>query len=201
MTKRILSLVIVFAIACISVVNAQKLAIYGDMWENGTNSECNWYFKANKACMQYKFKDDKQVEYDIRVIMTAGSNQLKVVTFQGGQRFDANIPVDSVRGSSIETVSFFASNSTKEFQNFGDCKKYIGRTHMKEYMAFTFENPLINLSQFKSFIKNDPVFEWFSSIQGHQFPVQAITASSDGQLIRSYLAKRFEADFSDAIFE
>ncbi len=72
---------------------------------------------------------------------------------------------------------------------------------MKEYIAFTFEKPLIYLSQFKAFIKNDPVFEWFSSIQGHQFPVQAITTNADGQLMRSFLAKRLENDFPDAVFE
>lgn len=201
MIKQIFIAIIVVVLGGISSANAQKLAIYGDMWENGTNSECNWFFKSNKACMQYKFTDDKQVNYDVRLIMTAGSNQLKVVAIQGGQRTETLIPVDSIHGSSIETVRFFASNSTKEFEQFGDCKKFIGRTHMKEYMAFTFENPMINLSQFKAFIKNDPVFEWFSSIQGHQFPVQAITTNADGQLMRSFLAKRMENDFPDSVFE
>jgi len=201
MTKRIFILIGVLVLGTFSSLKAQKLAIYGEIWENGTNSECNWFFKGNKACMQLKFSDDKNINYDIRLIMTAGSNQLKVVSFQDGQRTESLIPVDSIYGSSIETVRFFASNSSKEFEQFGDCKKFIGRTHMKEYMAFTFENPLINLIQFKSFIKNDPVFEWFCSIQGHQFPVQALTANSDGQLTRSFLAKRMENDFLDTLFE
>jgi len=183
------------------ILAQSKVAIYGSIWENGNESTCNWYFKGDIACMQLIFKGQESETIETKLIMNAQTNILSIVTSKNGINSCYVVPADSILKLNNSQVTFKTTGSTKEFDGFGNCVRYNAKSHTNEYLTFTFENQAISLQKFKSFIKNDPVFEYFSSYSNHLFPAQAITVSPTGELQRSYLASGLELDFSEAIFQ
>jgi hypothetical protein len=177
-----------------------KVAIYGSLWENGTESTCNWFFKEDLACMQLIFKGAQNETIDTRLIMNAQTNKLIVVTISNGNETCISVSADSIQRENHSQLNFKSTGSTKEFENLGICERYNAKNHTNEYLMFSFENNAISLSKFKNFIKNDVVFEFLSSSANHQFPAQALTVSATGELQRSYLANSISESFSDAIF-
>jgi hypothetical protein len=178
-----------------------KVAVYGSLWENGTESTCNWFFKGDLACMQLIFKGAQNETIDTRLIMNAKTNKMTVITASNGNETCVSISADSILRENNIQLKFNSSGITKEFENIGNCVRYNAKNHTNEYLIFSFENNAIALSKFQNFIKNDVVFEFLSSSANHQFPAQALTVSATGELKRSYLASSIDETFSEAIFE
>ena len=178
-----------------------KVAVYGSLWENGSESTCNWFFNGDLACMQLIFKGAQNETIDTRLIMNAKTNKMTVITSSNGNETCVSISADSILRENNTQLKFNSSGSTKEFENIGNCVRYNAKNHTNEYLIYSFENNAISLSKFKNFIKNDVVFEFLSSTVNHQFPAQALTVSATGELQRSYLASSINETFSDAIFE
>lgn len=177
-----------------------KLAIYGSLWENGTESTCNWFFKGDLACMQLVFKGAQNETIDTRIIMNAQTNKMTVVTTSNGNETCISFSADSIQRENNVLVNFKSTGSTKEFENLGNCTRYNAKNHTNEYLIYCFENSAISLSKFKNFIKNDVVFEFLSSTVSNRFPAQALTVSATGELQRSYLANSTAVAFPETIF-
>jgi hypothetical protein len=177
-----------------------KVAIYGSLWENGSESVCNWYFKGDLACMQLIFKGAQNETIDTRLIMNAQTNKMTVITTNNGVENCFSISADSIQRENNTQLNFKSSGSTKEFENLGNCVRYNAKNHTNEYLLYSFENNAISLSKFKNFMKNDVVFEFLGSTSNHQFPAQALTVSATGELQRSYITNSIEESFSEAIF-
>jgi len=177
-----------------------KVAIYGSLWENGSESTCNWFFKGDMACMQLIFKGAQNETIDTRLIMNAKTNKMTVVTISNGTETCISISADSIHRENSTQLNFKSSGSTKEFENLGNCIRFNAKNHTNEYLLYSFENNAISLSKYKNFMKNDVVFEFLSSTNNHQFPAQALTVSVTGELQRSYLANSISESFSEAIF-
>lgn len=179
---------------------SQEIAIYGNILENGNVSECNWYFKGNQACMELIFSDENKAKVTTRLLMNSETNILKIWTLKNGSKSCFSISADSIKSTFTNSVQFIQSTSVKEFDSFGYCSKTQGRNLTNEYLIYTFENENINLNKFKSFIKNDVIFEFLSNTTKNKFPVQAITTTSSGELIRSYLAEKISKEIPNDIF-
>ena len=199
MTKR--QLIFALLLFVPSLLFAQsKVAVYGSLWENGSESVCNWYFKGDLACMQLIFKGAQNETIDTRLIMNAQTNKMTVISISNGNETCISISADSIQRENNMQLNFKSSGSTKEFENLGNCVRYNAKNHTNEYLVYSFDNNAISLSKFKNFMKNDVVFEFLSSSANHQFPAQALTVSATGELQRSYLANSISESFSDAIF-
>ncbi len=177
-----------------------KVAIYGSLWENGSESTCNWYFKGDIACMQLIFKGAQNETIDTRLIMNANTNKMTVVTISNGSETCISVSADSIQRENNTQLNFKSSGSTKEFENLGNCVRFNAKNHTNEYLLYSFENNAISLAKFKNFMKNDVIFEFLSSSNNHQFPAQALTVSATGELQRSYLANSISESFSEAVF-
>lgn len=177
-----------------------KVAIYGSLWENGSESVCNWYFKGDLACMQLIFKGAQNETIDTRLIMNAQTNKMTVISISNGNETCISISADSIQRENNTQLNFKSSGSTKEFENLGNCERYNAKNHTNEYLLYSFENNAISLSKFKNFMKNDVVFEFLSSTSNHQFPAQALTVSATGELQRSYMATSISEVFGTEIF-
>lgn len=201
MTKMILKIftICIFTLIVESVFS-QKIAIYGSILENGSVSACNWYFKENQACMELIYSDDNKSKVTTRILMNSESNIVNIWTLKNGLSSCFSISADSIKSTNSNSVNFIHTTYSKEFDSFGKCFKTQGRNLTNEYLIYTFENENIDLYKFKSFIKNDVIFEFICSIRNNKFPVQAITTSSTGELIRSYLAEKITNEFLDDIF-
>ena len=199
MTKR--QLIFAFLLFVPSLFFAQsKVAVYGSLWENGSESTCNWFFKGDLACMQLIFKGAQNETIETRLIMNSQTNKMTVITSNNGAENCFSISADSIQKENISQLNFKSTGSTKEFENFGNCMRFNAKNHTNEYLVYSFDNNAISLSKFKNFIKNDVVFEFLSSTVNHQFPVQALTVSATGELQRSYMANSIEESFSEAVF-
>jgi len=199
MTKR--QLIFALLLFVPSLLFAQsKVAVYGSLWENGSESTCNWFFKGDLACMQLIFKGAQNETIETRLIMNSQTNKMTVITSNNGAENCFSISADSIQKENNSQLNFKSSGSTKEFENFGNCMRFNAKNHTNEYLVYSFDNNAISLSKFKNFIKNDVVFEFLSSTVNHQFPVQALTVSATGELQRSYMANSIEESFSEAVF-
>lgn len=200
MTKR-RQLIFALLLFVPSLLFAQsKVAIYGSLWENGSESTCNWFFKGDLACMQLIFKGAQNETIETRLIMNSQTNKMTVITTNYGVENCFSISADSIQKENNTQLNFKSTGSTKEFENLGNCVRYNAKNHTNEYLVYSFNNNAISLSKFNNFIKNDIVFEFLSSSANHQFPAQALTVSATGELQRSYLANSISESFSDAIF-
>jgi 5'-3' exonuclease len=201
MTKMIFKFfTICFLTLIVKSAFSQEIAIYGSILENGNVSSCNWYFKQNQACMELIFSDENKSKVTTRLLMNSETNILKIWTLKNGSTSCFSISADSIKPINSNLVKFIQTTYFKEFDSFGNCSKTQGRNLTSEYLIYTFENENINLNKFKSFIKNDVIFEFLSNTISNKFPVQAITTTSSGELIRSYLAEKFTKEIPDNIF-
>jgi hypothetical protein len=199
MTKRQLFFALLLFVPSLFFAQS-KVAVYGSLWENGSESTCNWFFKGDLACMQLIFKGAQNETIETRLIMNSLTNKMTVITTNNGAENCFSISADSIQKENNSQLNFKSSGSTKEFENFGNCMRFNAKNHTNEYLVYSFDNNAISLSKFKNFIKNDVVFEFLSSTVNHQFPVQALTVSATGELQRSYMANSIEESFSEAIF-
>ncbi len=200
MTKR-RQLIFALLLFAPSIFFAQsKVVIYGSLWENGSESVCNWYFKGDLACMQLIFKGAQNETIDTRLIMNAQTNKMTVISISNGNETCISISADSIQRENNTQLNFKSSESAKEFENLGNCVRYNAKNHTNEYLLYSFENNAISLSKFKNFMKNDVVFEFLSSTSNHQFPAQALTVSATGELQRSYMATSISEVFGTEIF-
>jgi hypothetical protein len=201
MTKiRFKFLTICFFTIIVRSTFAQEIAIYGTILENGKVSACNWYFKENQACMELIFNDENNSKVTTRLLMNSETNILKISTIKNGSTSCFSISADSIKSTFINSVYFVQTTNVKEFDSFGNCSKTQGRNLTNEYLVYTFENENINLNKFKNFIKNDVIFEFLSNTTKNKFPVQAITTTSSGELIRSYLAEKISKEIPNDLF-
>jgi hypothetical protein len=199
MTKRQLFFALLLFVPSLFFAQS-KVAVYGSLWENGSESTCNWFFKGDLACMQLIFKGAQNETIETRLIMNSQTNKMTVITSNNGAENCFSISADSIQKENISQLNFKSTGSTKEFENFGNCMRFNAKNHTNEYLVYSFDNNAISLSKFKNFIKNDVVFEFLSSTVNHQFPVQALTVSATGELQRSYMANFIEETFSEAVF-
>jgi hypothetical protein len=199
MTKRQLFFTLLLFVPSLFFAQS-KVAIYGSLWENGSESTCNWFFKGDLACMQLIFKGAQNETIDTRLILNAQTNKMTVITISNGSETCISISADSIQRENNTQLNFKSSGSSKEFENIGNCVRFNAKNHTNEYLLYSFENNAISLSKFKNFMKNDVVFEFLSSTNNHQFPAQALTVSATGELQRSYLANSVETSFSEGIF-
>ena len=195
-------LIFAFVIFVPSLFFAQsKVAVYGSLWENGNESTCNWFFKADLACMQLIFKGAQNEMIDTRLIMNARTNKMTVITISNSNQTCVSISADSIQRENNTQLNFKSTGSTKEFENIGNCRRYNAKNHINEYLVYCFENQAISLSKFKNFIKNDVVFEFLSSTTNNQFPAQSLTVSATGEIQRSFLVNSINETYSDEIFK
>lgn len=200
MTKRQLFFTLLLFVPSLFFAQS-KVAIYGSLWENGSESTCNWFFKGDLACMQLVFKGAQNETIDTRLILNAQTNKMTVITISNGSKTCISISADSIQRENNTQLNFKSSGSTKEFENLGNCVRFNAKNHTNEYLLYSFENNAISLSKFKNFMKNDVVFEFLSATNNHQFPAQALTVSATGELQRSYMATSISESFSDSIFD
>jgi hypothetical protein len=132
--------------------------------------------------------------------MNSSNQQLKIVTINNESRNCYSTIADSIKNIKSKTINFVSTHIKKEFDIFGICTKIQARDLTNEYLIYVFENENINLSRFQTFIKNDKIFEFMSSTKSNQFPVQAITTLSNGELQRSYLAETYSLEVPSYIF-
>ena len=200
MTKRQLFFTLLLFVPSLFFAQS-KVAIYGSLWENGSESTCNWFFKGDLACMQLVFKGAQNETIDTRLILNAQTNKMTVITISNGSKTCISISADSIQRENNTQLNFKSSGSTKEFENLGNCVRFNAKNHTNEYLLYSFDNNAISLSKFKNFMKNDVVFEFLSATNNHQFPAQALTVSATGELQRSYMATSISESFSDSIFD
>ncbi len=198
--KKYFLLVVTTLILLFNRVYSQKISIYGSILENGIESKCNWYFEGDKACMELIFRNQENSITTMRIIMNSANQQLKIVTLSNESRNCYSTIADSIKDTKSKTINFVSTHIKKEFDIFGICTKIQARDVTNEYLIYVFENENINLSRFQTFIKNDKIFEFISSTKSNQFPVQAITTLSNGELQRSYLAETYSLEVPSYIF-
>jgi len=198
MTKRLFLILILF---CSLSLNAQN-AFYGKLWANGQESECNWFFDENRACMQLKFSTGDSVMTDARVIMHSGSGKLEFITYSNGQRSVFTTHADSiVIPTDFEPINFFTSGLTSEFAGIGNCTKYQGRNLKAQYVMYLTDTVTIDLSAFQLFFRGDESFYWVSKNQPHSFPVNTVKVSASGELIQSFLVHNITNEIPQGIWQ
>jgi len=177
-----------------------KVAVYGSIWEKGNESECNWYFKGDLACMQLIFKGSQNETIETRLIMNSQTNKLTVVTKNNETETCISVSADSIKKETKALLAFKSIGNSKEIENLGTCVRFNAKNHTNEYLVYVFENNAISLHKFKNFIKNDIIFEFFSASVNHQFPAQALSTTSTGELQRSFIVSSINDSFSEEIF-
>lgn len=178
------------------LVSAQKIGFKGSLWENGRESECNWYFNGNRACMEFNYLDDQQQAINVRLVMDATTQKMQIVTTTPQGEVCHQFPVDSIKGSA-STVQLVGSTTTGSLGAYST-QKWQGRTHEFQYLSFTIQDEKVKLSAFLNFLKNDEIFRFFAVQNQNRFPVQVVKTNALGELLRSYVVNEVLTDFSDS---
>ena len=178
-----------------------QVTIKGSLWENGIESECNWYFKDHLACLEFISKESNGSILQTRTIMNAQSKQMTIITHSSSGQNCLTVSADSIQTNISSTPLFVTTKEVKNFDGFGDCKKIQAKSHTQESLLYFFENDQIDLSLFTSFLKGDAGFEWLSTNTSNGFPVQSITVDALGNLKRSFLATSVESKVNEQVFE
>jgi hypothetical protein len=178
-----------------------QVTITGSLWENGSEAECNWYFKDHLACMEIISKEPKGTSVHTRIVLNAQTKQMTISTKTTNGVNCLTVSADSIRSNSNSSPRFIPSKEEKIFDGFGSCKKVQAKSHEQESLLYYFENNQINLSQFSDFLKNDTGFTWLSQNTTHGFPVQSITVDALGNLQRSYLVISMVESVNEGVFE
>ncbi len=177
-----------------------QVTIKGSLWENGNESECNWYFKDHLACMEMISNQTDGTKIQTRLVMNANTQQLTIVSSTSSGTNYLTLSADSIRSSQTAPVRFIEVNEQRNFEGFGSCKKIQAKSHTQESLLYYFENAKINLSLFTDFLKGDACFEWLSTNTSNGFPVQSITVDPLGNLKRSFLATSIDYSVNDSVF-
>lgn len=178
-----------------------QTAIQGSLWENGNSSVCNWYFADDRACMELIPEKNENGTTAIRFIFNARNSTLTVVTENtNGSNFFVT-PTDSIKSNLKHVPKFQQTGTTKEFEQIGLCTKYQAKSHQNEFMAFLFELPALDLSQFKDFFKSDPLFIFLTNEKPNYFPAQSIIVKANGELQFSYQTTSVSTNFMFSVFD
>ncbi len=174
-----------------------QTAIYGTLWSEGQEFQCNWYIKKNHHVFELISHDEKNTR--MRFHFKPNMDEVIVITNSTKKTVRNTIHKDSIHGS-MKPLLFRKNGNKKEFESFGMCSRYQAKSTLFEGLAYSTEIDNLNLKLIEGFFKNDPVLEWFSKYNNHEFPIQYVVSKSNGELVYSYLTGYVSADFDSAIF-
>lgn len=191
---------IIYILIAVPFAAGAQVTIKGSIWNNGHESNCNWHFQGNKACMELFFSHDASNGTGIqsmKLIMNATSGIMTIVSRKHSEVLVYEVHADSIQGvkGTLPVFSKTADGATEQLQ------KYQAVTHQYEWMFMLQTSLDINLSVFKAFFKDDEAFAWLAEQQIKGFPERSIMVDSRGNLIRSWRTLSIEQLVDAAVFE